>query len=296
MSSAKLPLAVTTMVFDESDCLQIWLRYWRRHLPEAHLHVIIDGPNPELEAMATGCQVTVRDRPAPHEQMEEERWVMLSAFTADLLERYEVVVYTDIDEIIVCDPKTGISVVEALCAGDLPVRHTRGLELIHRHDLEPEALDLTRLILRQRQYVQAAAWYSKPCILRRPVYWTRGGHMTDYDALHFSPGLYTIHLRYMDIDLFLDRAERRRKTTKAEADLNQRPARKWRESGAGAQQMVAGLGDLPVMPGRLPWPTRTYRRMQRTFRLHPDHSRFYTYKTHTSRVLRRLPVRFLDLF
>lgn len=290
------PLAVTTMVYDDVDCLQIWLRHWRRHLDPAHLYVIIDGPNPVLEAMAADCRVIVRDRPEPHEAMEEERWVWLSAFTADLLTRYGVVVYTDVDEIIVADPKFRRPLVAALTAGDVPVRHPRGLELIHRRDLEPAALDLAAPILAQRQYFRTSGTYSKPCILRRPVAWGRGGHMSSYPHLHVARDLYTVHLRFFDIDLFLDRARRRRETTRQNEVLANRPNRQWRNSSEGAQAMMDRLAAMPVLPGRRILMQSVTWRMRRTWASAPNDKGLYSYYPHDSRVIQHLPRRFLSLF
>lgn len=294
--TAKKPLAVSTMVYDDADCLKVWLRYWRGQLSERDLYVIIDGPNPELEAMAAGCQVIVRDRPEPHELMEEERWEMLSAFAADLLERYEVAVYSDVDEIIVVDPKSRRTVAEALTASNLPVRHTRGIELIHRRDLEPAEIDLDAPILKQRQYFRSAGYYSKPCILRQPVTWGRGGHYTNYRGLHVAPDLYTVHLRFFDIDLFLDRARRRRKTTESTEFMKGRRSRQWRNSDEGALSILKKLEEMPVIPGRWIITQSVTWRIWRTFPETPDENGIYIYYAHDSRVIQRLPTRFLDLF
>jgi hypothetical protein len=285
--------AIVTMVYDEADYLSIWVSYWKRFLPEESLFVLIDGESSELKELAKGCNVICRDRPAPYEEMERDRWLMLSQFVSDLTSIFGVVVYTDVDEILVMDPAKGINVAEALRSVNTPASFATGLEIVHRPDKEPMPIDISRPILMQRQYFRPTTYHSKPSIVREPIIWQRGGHYCNKAVIDFIPDLYAVHLRFYDQDRFRERARVRRETTLAPAGYNNTPYRRWRADDAGLEAVLSEFNTLrlPIFRSLITWHMRKF--MKQTFKEDECIPNFYTYNLYASKRLQKLPRRFL---
>lgn len=292
----KTDLAVVTMVYDDYDYLRIWLGYWRSQLPQEQLYVLVHGGNEKLEAMAAGTNVVVVPRPEPYPEMEEDRWKMLSEFVSGLLETHRVALYTDVDEILITDPASGMSIAERLSAAQAPVSHVLGLETIHRDDLEPGRISEEAPVLAQRRYFRTTSFHSKPCVVTEPIAWGRGGHFHNKHGMRFLPGVYCVHLRFYDVDIFLERSRRRRKTTKAPAALDNNPHRQWRTSDDAAQTLIDSFKAWPIRRfsafhfWRLKW------MMRRKAARRPNEQGLYRYRLQASEQLLRFPDRFSKLF
>jgi len=195
-------IACVTMIRDEPVFLPRWVAHWRKMLPEAQLFVLIDGFDQPAPVAADGCQVLFLPRRPPGPGWDLSRWRMLSQFVAALLERFDVVVMNDVDELIVLDPVAGGDMAEALAeARDIGVISPFAIEVVHRTDLEPDPLDPEMSVLGQRRFGRINASYCKPCIVARPVNWSIGGHYSSHPDLHLSRKLFLFHLRAMDAGL-----------------------------------------------------------------------------------------------
>ena len=268
---------------------------WTRQIAPEQLHVILDGDALEPLARSAGVAVTVLPRRAPYQEMERDRWAMQAERVSGMLGEAEVVVYTDVDEILVVDPALGRTMPEALGSCRHPVCHARGLEIIHRSDVEPP-IDLESGILRQRRFFRSTTYHSKPCIVRRPIRWNRGGHNCDHPGIRFPRGVYAIHLRFYDEQRFLDRCARRRATTEEPDRLKQQPRRRWRQSHEEAEALMRRFRELPL-PRR---DSLDFWRAELRMRWPPfeklSRSGLYKRRQWASERLQRLPARFADLF
>ena len=124
-----------------------------------------------------------------------------------LVERYDVVLCTDVDEIVAPDPHTGN-------LGDYIDRFTgdfvncRGYEILHLKDSEAP-LDFSRPILEQRFHWYFNPAYSKPLLARVPMFWHGGLHVRMDGRANNDPSLYLIHLHRVDYDTCLARHNQR---------------------------------------------------------------------------------------
>lgn len=204
-------VAFVTMVRDEPVFLPIWLGYYERLVPRAHLFVVLDGLDLPVPAGLDGVQLLRVPKGRIGAGWDEARWRMLSALTSSLCERFDVVVTNDVDELILHDPAMGGSLMtDLLAASDLGVISPFAFEIVHRPDIEPAPLDLNRPLLRQRSHGRINAAYCKPCITSRSLRWSIGGHHSDFPVLNLSRSLYLFHLRAMDSDLLRQRQMQRR--------------------------------------------------------------------------------------
>jgi len=204
-------IAFVTMVRDEPVFLPLWVRHYAAIAPRAQLFILFDGLDQQVPDAADGCQVLRLPQGVAGPGWDDARWRMLSGFANTLLERFDVVVLNDVDELIVLDPEAGDDLAAAFAeAADIGVISPFAIELVHRTDLEPEPLNLTRPLLAQRRHGRINASYCKPCIVARKVIWSLGGHYSDFPTLHLSRKLFLFHLRAMDAGLLRDRQVLRR--------------------------------------------------------------------------------------
>jgi len=205
-------IACVTMVRDEPVFLPRWVAHWRGAAPEAHLFILADGPDQPLPRPDATCQIITFPRRPPLSGWEASRWRLLSDFASTLLERFDLVVLNDVDELVTLDPADGRTLPQALAeARTLGVIRPIGLELVHRPDLEPATLVPGRPVLGPRRHVRVNALYCKPCIIAKPVRWSMGGHFASFPDLHLSRSLCLFHLRAADRDLLLTRHDHRRR-------------------------------------------------------------------------------------
>jgi hypothetical protein len=199
-------IAFVTMVRDDHVFLRLWVDYYARHVPRQHLFILLDGFDQTPPDFTAGCQIITLPRCTPGPGWDMRRWVMLADFNATLLGRFDVVVLNDVDEIIVPDPASGVSLLDALArAREVGVISPFAVEVVHRYDICPAPLDPAQPILRQRPHVRIHSSYSKPCITSVPVRWSLGGHQSDFSNLHLDPALFLFHLRFVDRDMLLER-------------------------------------------------------------------------------------------
>jgi hypothetical protein len=193
-------IAAITMVFNERVFLPIWLNHYGQTLGYEHLFVIDDG---STDGSTDDPRILHRIRKQKTPLDEDDRARLISRFHAELLEFYDVVIYTDADEIIVVDPAAGLSLGDYLRAGDAPYVSPAGLNVLHRVDAEPP-LDFAQPLFAQRHYAQFNPFYCKPLIARIPMEWSPGFHASQYGP-HYDANLLLFHLRAMDFALARER-------------------------------------------------------------------------------------------
>lgn len=199
------------MVRDEPIFLPIWLHYYERFVPRSNLFILFDGLEAPIPDAVAGCQTLRVPLLEVGPGWDTARWNMLTAWTHMLLERFDVVVINDVDELIVLDPDFGTDLPAALAeARDVGVISPFAIELVHRRDLEPAALNPAQPILQQRRFGRINVSYCKPCILARQVRLSLGGHNSTFPTLHLSRKLFLFHLRLMDYHVLLSRQAQRR--------------------------------------------------------------------------------------
>lgn len=187
------------MVHNESVFLGIWLRYYSRFFDPGDIYVLdnetTDG------STSTGGFVRI---PVEHDRVDHT-WMVrtIEALQHELLGRYDVVVVSDVDEIIVPAPSSG-TLGEYLDRFDEDWVNCLGYELLHMKDSEPP-LRVDRPILEQRQHWFFNGAYDKAALATVPMTWRAGFHgRADF---HFNPDpdLRLIHLHRMDYGICLER-------------------------------------------------------------------------------------------
>lgn len=215
-----MKVAAVTMVYNEPDFLPIWLRHYAHQVGGRHCYVIDHGSDDGSTDSHGEVNVVRIPRSA---QDDERRTHFISRFCAALLDWYDWVIHTDVDEIVLADPRSYATLTE-YCAGSPPeVVTAAGFNVHHLPESEP-AVDLTRPISEQRRWVRLSGAMCKPVLIRRAVDWVPGFHCASDAPVAFDR-LFLFHLRWFDKALGLKRLAKTR-------------AMPWADPQAGAWQRV----------------------------------------------------------
>jgi hypothetical protein len=191
--------AALTIVRNEPVFLPIWLGYYSRFFAPEDLYVLDHESTDDSTARDGFVRIPVRHDTVDHTWMVRT----IEEHQHELLERYDAVLVTDVDEIVAPHPEWG-TLDEYIDRLEEEFVNCVGYELIHLVDREPP-FDAERMILDQRRYWFANNIYNKPAIATEPMRWTPGFHRTEDLRMRVDPDLYLIHLHRMDYGICLDR-------------------------------------------------------------------------------------------
>src|SRR5437762_5827910 len=203
MSSGKRAHAVVTMARNESVFLPIWWRYYSQFFQPEDIY-ILDHESTDGSTSGPGFVRIPVSNPVVDWGWHRD---MLQQQQHRLIERYDVVHCTDVDEIVARDPRTG-ELGEYLIRFRGDVVNCRGYEILHLKDSEGP-LDFTQPLLEQRLHWYFNPAYSKPLLARVPMFWHGGLHARVDGLTNDDPSLYLIHLHRVDYDTCLARHHQR---------------------------------------------------------------------------------------
>jgi Glycosyl transferase family 2 len=204
--------ALITMVHNEPVFLPIWLGYYSRFFVPEDIYVFDN----ESDDGSTERDGFVR-LPVRHNRVDH-RWMVrkIQDLQHELLDRYDMVLVTDVDEIVAPDPRWG-TLGEYLDRFDEEWVNCLGYELLHVRDKEPP-LRLEEPILSQRHHWYFNDAYNKAALASAPMDWTPGFHGRTDGSYALDPDLRMIHLHRMDYELCLERHRTRSRRRWARRD------------------------------------------------------------------------------
>ena len=217
------PRAVLTIVRNESVFLPIWIRYYRQFFPARDMYVI-DHQSTDGSTEGDGFTRI----PVSHAEYSAG-WQrdIIQRHQHDLVDRYDVVLCTDVDEIVAPDPRLG-DLGTYINQFDNDFVTCQGYEILHQKNHEPP-FDPTVPVLKQRSTWYANPLYSKPLLARVPMMWKGGCHDRVDGRENKDPNLYLIHLHRMDYGICLVRHQDRTRFPLAQID---------RDRGWGYQNQI----------------------------------------------------------
>lgn len=190
MDDTKKPLGAVTMVYEDYFFLERWYDHYRRQVGAENLYVFSHGNDPRHREIADGANVMNVPRDPSMQKFDRRRWRMMGLFASGMLEFYRWMVVSDVDEILVLDPRAGDSIPGYLAAnyGD-PRKSPRnlsplGLELFHLPGEEPLPIAPDETILSRRRIFRPSRNYSKPCLIGAPAIFGPGGHRNNLGPRH----------------------------------------------------------------------------------------------------------------
>lgn len=198
-----------TMVRNEGTMLERWAAHYGSAVGRQNLIVIDDqsddGSTADLEC--TVLRMPYRATTRGERVFGAYKSSVASKFAGALLEMYDVVIFVDVDEFLVPDPRAYSSLLDYLSRNDADVLAPIGMNVVHVRDWEPP-LRPGEPLLAQRRHVKVVPGMCKPGIKRVPARWTGGTHGI-HAPYTIQRDLFLFHAKYVDFDAAMATHERR---------------------------------------------------------------------------------------
>jgi len=233
-------VAALTMSYNEPVWAPVWARHYAAQLGPEHCFLLDHGSD---DGSADNLPIQVR-RLARSPLDETWRVAVVADEVRLLLRRYDAVIHTDVDELLLADPSHYAGLRAFATAVTDPVVTAIGLDLQHIPDQEPP-LDPTLPIGAQRQWVRFSAALCKPALVRRVPEWAPGFHCCDAPLV--LGRLYLVHMRYADLDAGLHRLAR----TRTQAVVDPAGFEHQRVIDTAFTNMMQGIAALPRQEGAM---------------------------------------------
>jgi len=198
--------AVFTIAQNEPRFLSLWLRYYRRYFDQSDVYVLDhDSTDGSTDGIEADCNVVAVHRDVSFDHM----WLTgtVEDFQAFLLRSYDAVLFAEVDEFVIADPRHYAGLGEYIERFDGVAACCTGYNVVHYPDEPP--LRFAEPVLRQRRYWhRSPQWYSKRLLGRVPLSWNIGFHQ-EFNApgVEPDPHLYLAHLHRVDYEYCLERHE-----------------------------------------------------------------------------------------
>lgn len=192
------------MVRNEDFFLRKWVEYYGNQFGRENLRIFFDGEDQTVPDFCNGVYFELRPRISGKVvKGDKGRAEFLSRKAASLMkeEQYDLVIGTDVDEFLVVDPKTGVSLPQYLSALDIKVS-VSGLGVDVGQNLYKEtAISLHDTFLSQRRYGYLCSRYTKPSVIALPVRWGSGFHRVKGHGYTIDRNLFLFHFGCVDMDM-----------------------------------------------------------------------------------------------
>lgn len=213
MDDGKQLLGVLTMAHQDHFFVERWYRHWSAQIGPENLYLMSHGNDPIHREICIGANVLHIPRDPSMFKFDLRRWRSMGFIASGLLEFYKWMIVSDVDEIVIADPRAAASVSDWLVQNQPSSRNIAPLclELIHLPQEEPGKITDDTTVLSCRRIFRPNWNYSKPCLIGAPGLFGPGGHRNNLGPRLLPNDLYTLHLKYCDLDRLTETAERRRK-------------------------------------------------------------------------------------
>lgn len=194
----KKPFCIITCVRNESHFLPLWIKYYSQTFSHEDMFVI-DNDSDDGSTEDISCNIIPF-----HSEYSLDYQVLVdkvNEVSKGLLEKYECIVYTDVDEFLV--PKGGKnlkSYLEWFVNSGEEYITAYGYDIYHVFEDEGP-INLDKPILQQRNSMLVG--FDKTLITKKFLNWQIGFHVCNYDQ-NFGE-IYIVHLHYFDFDLHNNR-------------------------------------------------------------------------------------------
>ncbi len=239
-----MKICALTMVYRDYWALGQWFRHYSTMLGAENLFVLAHGPDPQIAALCPGAQVWS----IPRDDLtgfDRRRGRMLNGFQTGLLELYDWVIRTDVDELLCPEPGQRIEAILAAC--DAPAVFALGLNVVELPGDPP----LTETVFESRRHAVFSGHYSKACAIREPVALMRHGVQLRPRRVNrfrylMPPGLYLAHLKYANRAAL--EASNGHRMEIASGSGKGLPGSGWRNAEEKAAAFYAEAASMPELP------------------------------------------------
>mmetsp|Transcript_16921 Transcript_16921/g.42724 ORF Transcript_16921/g.42724 Transcript_16921/m.42724 type:complete len:276 (-) Transcript_16921:148-975(-) len=262
-SAGKRSACVFTIVREEPVFLPIWYRYYSAHFGDEDiyvLHHVVPSAAEKDECTSTlRCHVV-----EVANDFFDPDWLrsVVSEHQTALLQKYEAVLFTEVDEIVLPDTSRPFaggahardlkSYLEAFgsrqfASGEQPAVRCLGWEMHHDFSTE-SAVDLGRPLLSQRRVWHRNELYDKALLTRVPLHYSLGFHTCEEETPR-DESLLLLHLHKYDFQAYMRRHEDRAAMKHSEQSITNGWNRHYRVTGP---QLLAQYLQTPAPTEPIP--------------------------------------------
>jgi hypothetical protein len=218
----KRKCAIFVMVKNEKIFLPIWLKYYSRYFPGDDIYVF-DHKSDDGSVEECTTRYKFRKIRLEYPFSFDHPWFKFVAGSMQkrLLEHYEYVLFTDVDEILLPLPGLYAGLDDYINKLKKTYVRCRGFELIHLKDRE-DVYDSNKSVLSQREYWHKNKWFNKTLLSRRPLEWRVGFHQVSRIMPHFDNNLMLVHLHKFDYDYCWNKSLERSKLQWADEEIKKK--------------------------------------------------------------------------
>lgn len=197
-------IAIISMARNDEFFVDKWIDHYGKHFGDKNLYLILDGTDQVLPKKHNDINLIVQDhKPMNRATGDRYRSGLVSAIAQNLMyeKAYDIIIAHDIDEILIVDPDTGMSLSEYL-SGKINLVSLSGLGLdVGQHTEYEKQIDPSIPFLEQRSFAHVSARYTKPVVAFRPLTWGSGFHRVKGRNFHIDPNLFLLHFGMVDHEL-----------------------------------------------------------------------------------------------
>lgn len=201
----KKKCAVFTIVKNEKFFLPIWLKHYKKFFQNEDIY-ILDHQTEDESTNDLDVNVTV----IHNDVVFDHEWLLATVknFQAKLLEKYEVVVFAECDELIYSPTFNLNTLIDKFIEDSTQDYLTcKGFELMQDIDTEGPLAN-NEEIIKHRNHWFKFPLYDKTLISKIPISWTIGFHVSS-EPLAFGYDLRLIHLHRCDFNTMVNRNKER---------------------------------------------------------------------------------------
>ena len=191
--------AVFTRVKNEKYMFPLWLRYYSRYFAGRDMYVL-DNDTTDGSLDDGGFQRIIMS----HKSAWDDPWMtrMVCKCQRELLRNYRYVIYTDVDEFIVPDPRKYRDLIHYIQLFQKDCVQCMAYTVAHDFDNEPP-LDFNKPVLSQRsRWAYMGAGWGKTSLARIPLDWSVGQHdCVQNKHRDIDNDLYLVHLSMLDVPM-----------------------------------------------------------------------------------------------
>lgn len=175
-------LSIFSIVRDDIVWPRIWIEHYIKHVDPSNIFILNCSPESHLNLLQLADMHGFNLIDIASDILHDS-WVAdtASKFQNFLLNTYDAVLYSEIDEIVALHPSSKHTNLIDFADDNLHVRQTvrcTGYEIVQNLQVE-DKIDFRKPLLQQRNYWYHSIKYSKPLLTSRHIKWSEGFYSFD---------------------------------------------------------------------------------------------------------------------
>lgn len=202
------PYAIFTIVQNENIFLRLWANYYGNLSKTVDLFVLDDSTsdNSINDLKLLHQEVTIKPVNSGRRYDLERLRLEVQSFQKSLLQDYEVVIYTDVDEFLMTLEGGFFEYLENFRLSEATRIRASGWHCVHAEGEEPVCLKEQESVLKNRKDMLRLPPYDKVLISKIPIIWSDGFHNCKGDgSLEPDKNLVLFHAWMIDLDIYLSK-------------------------------------------------------------------------------------------